>query len=123
MDWFLILLLPPIGKDFTSKFPQKKEYVLQIALKYDLIYAQSVYLPIVLLELPTPSGANAPGASHATDGIVGYISYPYQQPYSLPKFSYSQPQGGTSTSDNYLPPPGNPYLGQITPYTYPQSHY
>ena len=41
MDWFLHSLLAPIGKDVTSHFPQTEEAALQIALKYDLIYAQS----------------------------------------------------------------------------------
>lgn len=39
MDWFLRTLLPPIGKYVTSHFPQTKEQAIQIALKYDMIYA------------------------------------------------------------------------------------
>ena len=49
MDWFLRSLLPPIGKYFASHFPQTEEATLQIALKYDLIYAQSGYVYTVLL--------------------------------------------------------------------------
>ena len=48
MDWFLCTLLAPIGKDFTSHLPQTEEVALQIALKYDLIYAQSGYVYTVL---------------------------------------------------------------------------
>ena len=77
MDWFLRSLLPAIGKDVASHFPQTKDTALQIALKYDLIYAQSGYVYTILPDLPRPGGANAPRASHATDGIVGALSYPY----------------------------------------------
>ena len=80
MDWFLHFLLPPIGKDVASHFPQTKEAALQIALKYDLIYAQSGYVYTVLPDLPRPGGANAPGASHSADGIVGALSHLYAQP-------------------------------------------
>ena len=69
MHWFLHSLLPPIGKDVASHFPQTEEAALQIALKYDLIYAQSGYVYTVLPNLPRPSGTNTPGEPHATDGI------------------------------------------------------
>ena len=39
MDWFLRSLLPPIGKDVASHFPQTEEAALQLVLKYDLISA------------------------------------------------------------------------------------
>ena len=73
MDWFLRSLLPPIGKDVASHFPQTKEAALQIALKYDLIYAQSGYVYTVLPNLPKPGGANASGASHFANGIIGSL--------------------------------------------------
>ena len=77
MDWFLRTLLAPIGKDVASHFPQTEEAALQIALKYDLIYAQSGYVYIVLPDLPRPSGTNALGASHSANGIVGALSHLY----------------------------------------------
>ena len=110
MDWFLRSLLPPIGKYVASHFPQTKEAALQIALKYDLIYAQSGYVYTVLPDLPRPSGANAPGASHSADGIVGALSHPYAQP----PMGYGLPQGGASSSST-LPPPGTMYPGYGMP--------
>jgi len=41
-----------------------------------LIYAQYDYVYTIILDLPHPGGANALGASHATDGIAGSISHP-----------------------------------------------
>jgi len=91
MDWFLRSLLPSIDKDVTSHFPQSEEDVLQVALKFDLIYAQSLYVYIVIPDLPWPGTTNEPRASHATDGIVGSISHPQLQPYAPPLMSYGQP--------------------------------
>ena len=110
MDWFLRSLLPPIGKDVASHFPQTEEAALQIALKYDPIYTQSGYVYTVLPDLPRLSGANAPGASHASDGIIGALSHPYAQP----PMGYGLPQGGASTSCTF-PPPGSMYLGYGMP--------
>ena len=90
MDWFLRTLLAPIGKYVASHFPQTEEAALRIALKYDLIYAQSGYVYTVLPNLPRLGGANASGASHSTDGIVGALSHPYAQP----PMGYGPPQGG-----------------------------
>lgn len=70
MDWFPRSLLPAIGKDVASHFLQTEESTLQIALQYDLIYAQSGYVYTVLPNLPRPGGANALGASHAANGII-----------------------------------------------------
>ena len=42
-------------------------------MRYDLIYAQSGYVYTVVPDLPHPGGANALGASHATNGIVGTL--------------------------------------------------
>lgn len=39
MVWFLRFLLAPISKDVVSHFPQSEEDALQVALKFDLIYA------------------------------------------------------------------------------------
>ena len=61
-----------------------------MALKYDLIYAQLGYVYAVLPDLPRPGGANALGASHATDGVDGTLSNPYAQP----PMEYGFPQGG-----------------------------
>ena len=80
MDWFLRMLFPSIGKDVASHFPHKEEETFQIALKYDLIYAQSGYVYTILPDLPRLGGANASGASHADDGIVGSLSHPYTHP-------------------------------------------
>ena len=72
--------MPAIGKDVASHFPQTEEAALQIALKYDLIYAQSGYFYAVLPDLPRLGGANAPRASDVADGIIGALSHPYAQP-------------------------------------------
>ena len=79
MDWFLKTLLPPIAKDVASEHPQSEEEAILKAQQYDLIYAQSGYLYTVILDAPYvgTSYRDAPGASHATDGIIGSVS---QQP-------------------------------------------
>ena len=110
MDWFLRSLLPPIGKDVASHFPQTKEAALQIALKYDLIYAQSGYVYTILPDLPRSNGTNAPMASHSTDGIIGALSHPYDQP----PMGYGFPLGGANTS-SIFPPPGRMYPGYGMP--------
>ena len=116
MDWFLRSLLPPIGKDVASHFPQTKEAALQLALKYDLIYAQTGYVYTVLRDLPRPGGANDLGASHSTDGIVGALSHLYAQP----PMGYGLPPRGTSTSSTF-PPPGSMYVdyNMPSPFTQP----
>lgn len=96
--------------------------MVKIVLKCYLIYAQSGYLYTIFLDLPQPSDANAPGEYHVANIIVGSISHHYQQPYYLTHMSYGKAEGGTSTSHSYLRAPGNPYLGQSMPYTFPQSH-
>ena len=110
IDWFLRSLLPPIGKDVASHFPQTEEAALQIALKYDLIYAQSGYVYTVLPDLPKPGGTNATGASHSTDGIIGALSHTSSQP----TMGYGFPRGGANTSSTF-PPPGSRYLGHGMP--------
>ena len=52
MDWFLRIIFPSIGKYVTSHFPQTEEEALQVALKYDLIYAQSSYVYTVYRIFP-----------------------------------------------------------------------
>ena len=100
MDWFLRSLLPPIGKDVALHFPQTEEAGLQLALKYDLIYAQTGYVYTVLPDLPRLGDANAPGAPHVADNMVGAISHTYAQP----PMGYGFPGGGGSTSRTFSPP-------------------
>ena len=79
--WFLKSLLSPIRKDVASHFPQTEEEALQTAFRYDLICAQSGYVYTFIPNLPRLRIANAPGALHAVDGIVGSLSHssPYTQ--------------------------------------------
>ena len=79
MDWFLKNLLPPIAKDIV---PQFEEEAILKAQQFDLIYAHPGYLYTIILDTPHPdtSYRNAPGASHAADGIIGLVS---QQPQHL----------------------------------------
>ena len=67
MDWFIRLVLAPITNDVTSHFSQSEEETLQIALKFDLIYAQLDYVYTVIPDLAQPSIANMLGESHAAD--------------------------------------------------------
>lgn len=123
MDWFLRSLLAPIAKYVASHFPQSNEDELQVALKFDLIYAQSSYVYIVIPDLPRSAIFNATRSSHVADAIVGTISNP--QPYAPPPVSYVQPQGGKSSSYIYPFPNishGNSYLGPNMPYAYPHPH-
>lgn len=81
LDWFLRRILSPIRKDVTFHFPRAEEEALQTTLRYDLIYAQPDYVYTVILDLPCPEGANAPGACHTADSIIGSLSHssPYTQ--------------------------------------------
>jgi len=110
LDWFLRTLLAHISKYFVSHFSQIEEEAFQTTLRYDLIYAQSSYVYIVIPDLTRPGGANAQGASHATS-IVGAISHPL--------WIYV---GGTSSSDGYAPLTSNAYSGQSTSYAFTQPH-
>ena len=107
LDWFLRILLSPIGKDVASHFRQTEEESLQTALRYDHIYVQFGYVYIVILDLPRPRSASALGVSHTTDGIVGAISHP--SPYTHQSYGY--PQGGTSSSNTYVTPTSNMFSG------------
>jgi len=56
-------------------------------MRYDLIYAQFDDVYLVIPDLLRPGSANALGASHATDGIIGTLSHPSpntQQSYGYP---------------------------------------
>lgn len=110
MDYFLRSLFPTIRKDVTSYVPQTEEVALQISLKYDMIYAQLGYFYTILPDLPRLSGANALGASHSIDSVVGALSHPYAQP----PMGYGFPQGGASTS-NTFPPLDSMYPGYGMP--------
>src|SRR5713226_6972161 len=76
LDWFPKTLLPPIAKDVTSKCPQFEEEAILKAQQFDLIYAQSGYLYTVIPDAPRGDSPHhdAPGASHAADGIIGRLS-------------------------------------------------
>jgi hypothetical protein len=52
MDWFLKSLLPPIAKDVAMTMPSVEEEAIQKAQQYDLIYAQSRYLYVLLPNAP-----------------------------------------------------------------------
>ena len=122
MDWFLHTLLASIGKYVASHFPQTEEAALQIALKYDLIYAQSGYVYTILPDLPKPDGPNGSGTSHSSDGIIGALSHTSAQP--LPGHGF--PPGASPSST--FSPPSSMYSGygmpspfaHPTPYPYPQ---
>lgn len=87
-------------------------------MRYDLIYAQSGYVYTVILDLPHPGGANAPGASHGAEGIIEDISHPSQYTHQ----SYGYLQGGTSSSNSYASPTSNVYLGKSTSYEFTHPH-
>ena len=99
LDWFLKTLLPPIEKDVTSKHPQSEEEAILKAQQFDLIYAHSRYLYIVIPDAPRPSTSyhDAPGASHAADDIIGSVSQP-PQPRSTPPVAPSQPSNTANVS-------------------------
>ena len=76
LDWFLKTLLPPITKDVASKHPQSEEEAILKAQQFDLIYAHSGYLYIIIPDdaHPITSYRDAPEASHVADGIIGSVS-------------------------------------------------
>ena len=92
LDKFLKNLLPPIAKDVTSKRPQIEEEAILKAQQFDLIYAQSGYLYTVIPDTPrlSTSYGDAPGASHAADGIIGSVSQ-QSQPRPTPPTIAPQP--------------------------------
>ena len=115
---FLGLSFHLSGKTSHHTFLKTEEATLQIALKYDLIYAQSGYVYIVLPDLPRPGGANALGASHATAGIIGALSHLYTHP----PMGYGFPQEGVISS-NTFPPLGSMYPGYNMPPPFAQPIY
>ena len=52
LDWFLKTLLPPIAKDVAFECPQSEEESILKSQQFDLIYAQSGYLYMVILDAP-----------------------------------------------------------------------
>ena len=84
LDWFLKSLLPIIAKDVASERPQSEEEAILKAQQFDLIYAQSGYLYTIIPNAPhgDSSQQDAPGASHAADGIIGRVSS-HPQPFSI----------------------------------------
>lgn len=74
---------------------------------YDLIYAQSGYAYTVIPDPPHLRGANAPGESHATIGIIGTLSHP--SPYIQKSYGYLK--SNTNSSNTNDPPASNMFLG------------
>ena len=76
LDWFLKTLLPPIAKDIASECPQSEQEAILKTQQFDLIYAKSGYLYTIIPNTPRlgTSYRDAPGASHAIDGIIGFVS-------------------------------------------------
>jgi hypothetical protein len=111
INWFLKSLVSILAKYVASTFPQSKEYSITKAQHFNLIYAQSGYLYIVIPNAPrhVPFGQEKPGMSHATDELIGttthhnlYIRTPpmygtpqypliYGRPYYYPPPLYQQP--------------------------------
>jgi hypothetical protein len=120
LDWFLRSLVTLLGKDVASTFPQSEEEAISKAQQYDLIYAQSGYLYIVLPDLPkpVPLGQDKPGMSHSADGLIGATTHHGPQPQPPPMYGtpqYPPSYGGTSY---YRPPPyQQPYPVAIPPPT------
>jgi hypothetical protein len=112
LDWFLKSLVFVIAKDVASTFPQTEEEAIIKAQQFDLIYAQSGYLYIVLHDAPRPIpfGQDKPGMSHAVDGLIG--SMMHHNPYNQPPPIYGEP--------HYPQPYGGPYY--YPPLTYQQSY-
>lgn len=88
LNWFLRTLLAPIAKDVAFHFPEREEEALQTTLRYDLIYSQSGYLYTIIRVLTHLGSANALGASHAIDNIIGAILDP--SPYTQQGYGYPQ---------------------------------
>jgi hypothetical protein len=77
LDWFLKSLVPILSKDVASTFPQNEEESINKAQQYDLIYAHSHYLNIVIpdaLRL-VPFSQDKLGMSHAKDGLIGTTTH------------------------------------------------
>jgi hypothetical protein len=90
----------------ASTFPQSEEEAINKAQQYNLIYAYSKYLYMVLPDAlrPVPFNQDKPGMSHSADGLIGTTTH--HNPYIQPPPMYGTPQylpiyGGPS----YYPPP------------------
>lgn len=55
-------------------------------MRYDLIYAQYGYVYTVIIDLPHPGSANAPGASYIAENIIRTLSHP--SPYTQKNYGY-----------------------------------
>jgi hypothetical protein len=102
----------------AATFPQTEEEAISKTQQFELIYAQSGYLYMVLPDAPRPMpfGQDKPGMSHSADGLIGNTTHhnpPPQQPpmYGTPQ--YPSAYGGIP----YYPPPPyqQPYPVSLPP--------
>ena len=77
LDWFFRSLVPLLAKYVASTFPQNEEVAISKTQQYDLIYAQSGSLYIVLLDAPRhiPFAQDKPGMYHSVDGLIGTTTH------------------------------------------------
>ena len=96
--------------------------------QFDLIYAQSGYLYIILLDDPRVSTyhRNTSGASHAVDGIIGSVSH-HPQHHEAPPIMPQQPRNTTSVAHPNQAPDYYRMMSHSRPITFyaqpvPQQH-
>jgi hypothetical protein len=102
----------------ASTFPQSEEEAISKSQQYNLIYSQSGYLYIVLLDLPkpVPFGQDKPGMSHSADGLIGNTMHRNPQPQQPPMYGTPQyPSAYGGTSYNPPPPYQQPYPISLPP--------
>jgi hypothetical protein len=77
LDWFLKSLISMLAKDVASTFPQSEEEAISKAQQFNLIYAYSGYLYIVLTDAPRPIpfGQDKPRNAHIVDGLIGTMTH------------------------------------------------
>jgi len=92
LDWFLKSLLPTITKDVAATCPTNEVEAIQKAQHFYLIYAQSRYFYMILIDAPRhrPLDEPTPKVYHSIDRLIGnmatvpppvYLALPYVPPH------------------------------------------
>jgi hypothetical protein len=77
LNWFLKSLVSLLAKDVAATFPQSEEEAISKTQQFELIYAQSGYLYMLLSDAPilVPFDQDKPGMSHSADGLIGNTTH------------------------------------------------
>lgn len=82
LNRFLKSLLLKISTDVTMTFMQTEDEAILKAQTFELIYAQSGYLYMIMGHVSCSTTKSPPCKSHTIDGLIGYLNNQCSQPTS-----------------------------------------